>query len=705
MDGRGGQENGYRAASRMARAPLVATLMLLSLAGAGLGADAASASARAMRAVSTLRVGTQTLKLCASSPQGYCGTLSVPLDYSTPAGPHISVAYRFYPASAPPGGQAAGTVVPVEGGPGYTSIGSVAYENGGSPAGYSTMYGPLLTRWNMLAVDNRGTGESTPLNCPTLQDFSGESGSEAFQQTATTCAAALNHRWKYSDGSWVHASDLFTSAPAAEDLAAVIAALGVGQVDLYGDSYGSFFAQVFASRFPQLVRSVILDSTYETVDLDPWYRSTIDSMPAAFDVACSRSPACASAAPGPSWARIVALADSLDAHPISGVVPGPQGTMEKVSMGATGLVNLLSDAAEDTNIYRELDAAARALLDAGDPAPLLRLYAQRLAVDEAYFGEPVREYSVELYLATSCLDYPQLFDMDASPAARAQELAAAEAMLPTSTFSPFSTSQWLAQDENTEAYTACLDWPGPTVAQPPTSGSLPLFGSSLPVLVLGGELDTWTPAAGVPKVLEEIGGHARFVELANSTHVVGEGDTACGSTLVQEFVADPAALDSLATACAAAVSPIHAVGVYAARLAEEPPLSASPGVAAPSEDLRLAAAAVTTAGDAIARYQAIEAKHDHGLRGGRVTVSRHGMLLSLHNDRLVPEVAVSGTIELTPASGDDEGEVVLATLTAKASGVGNGSFTVTWTTAGAGALARLVGAVAGEPVAGSMPAP
>ncbi len=52
------------------------------------------------------------------------------------------------------------------------------------------------------------------------------------------------------------------SAAAAEDLATVIVALQLPKVDLYGDSYGSFFAQVFASRIPQLVRSVILDSTY-----------------------------------------------------------------------------------------------------------------------------------------------------------------------------------------------------------------------------------------------------------------------------------------------------------------------------------------------------------------------------------------------------------------------------------------------------------
>ncbi len=681
------------------------TLAAVLLALTGACTRPATATAHAARPSSRLRVGTQTLSRCEASPLAYCGTLSVPLDYSTPTGPHISIAYRFYPASAPPGGRAAGTVVPVEGGPGYPSIGSIAFRSDGSPAGYGAMYGPLLARFDMLAVDDRGTGESTPLSCPALQDFSGETGTEAFQRAAAGCAAALNHRWKYADGSWVHASDVFNSAPAAEDLAAVITALQLPKVDLYGDSYGSFFAQVFASRFPRLVRSVILDSTYETVGLDPWYRSTIDSMPAAFDAACSRSPACASAAPGSSWSRLGALAESLREHSVSGVVPGPEGAMQKVTMGVAGLVNLLSDAAEDANVYRELDAAARALLDAGDPAPLLRLYAQRLAVDEAYFGGPAGEYSVELYLATSCLDYPQLFDMNASPVLRAEELAAAQAALPAATFSPFSTEEWLAQDENTEAYTACLDWPSPTIAQPPTSGSLPLFPSSLPVLVLGGELDTWTPAAGVPKVLAEIGGHSRFVELANSTHVVGEGDTVCGSTLVQEFVSDPEALDSLDASCAPAVSPIHTVGVYATRLSEEPPLTAAPGNGAPRADLQLAAAAVSTAGDAIARYNAIGTRHDRGLAGGSVTVSRGGALLTLRRDQLVPGVVVSGTVRLAPDPDPEDGETVLATLTAKAPGIGRGAFTATWTTAGADARAQLVGSVGAQPVAGSMPAP
>jgi pimeloyl-ACP methyl ester carboxylesterase len=685
----------------MARWMLAAALAALAV------AVAAPTTARAAPPA-TLVLGTQTLTLCATAPApvSYCGRLAVPLDHGTPGGPHISIAYRWYPASAPAGGHAAGTVVPVEGGPGYQSIGSVSYQSLGSASGYSAMYGPLLEHWNMLAVDNRGTGQSHVLKCKALQSFAGPTGTEAFQQAAAGCAEALNHHWRYANGRWVHASDLFNSAPAAEDLAAVIQALGVPKVDLYGDSYGSFFAQVFADRFPQLVRSVILDSTYQTVGLDPWYRSSVDSMPAAFAAACSRAPACAAAAaPSAAWARIGALAESLRRQPVSGVVPGPSGAIEKVSMNVVGLVNLVSDSAEDQHIYRELDAAGRALLDAGDPAPLLRLYAQRRYEDESYFGLPADEYSVELYVASACLDYPQLFDMSASAGARAAELASAQAALAPSTFSPFGIQEWIAQNQNTEAYTVCLGWPSPTVAQPPTTGTLPLFGPSLPVLVLGGELDTWTPPVDSPKVLAEIGGHARFVELANSTHVVGEGDTECGSTLVREFVENPQAIDSLDASCAPGVSPIHTVGVYPARLSEQPPIEPSPGSSASPADLELAAAAVSTAGDAIARYTAIEARSDHGLAGGTVTARHDGTLLTLRRDQMVPTVAVSGTVQLAPDPIAEDGQTVLATLTVRAPGMHVATFTATWTTAGAQATAQIVGTIAGRPVAGSMPAP
>jgi pimeloyl-ACP methyl ester carboxylesterase len=603
-------------------------------------------------------------------------------------------------------GQASGTVVPVEGGPGYPSIESVSYSSLGHQSGYSAMYGDLLHHWNMLAIDNRGTGKSSPLSCHALQRFAGPTGTAAFQQATALCAEKLNHHWRYPDGSWVHASDLFTSTPAAEDMAGVIEALGLSKVDLYGDSYGSFFAQVFANHFPNLVHSVVLDSTYQADGrLDPLYRSTIESMPAAFDAACDRWQACSQAATVPAWSQIEELATSLREQPISGVVPGPTGARERIEMNVVGLVDLLSDAAEDTQIYRSLDAAAGAALNPlnPDPLPLLRLYAQREYEDEDYFQLPIREYSVELYLAVSCLDYPQLFDMGATSAVREAEFQALEARISSATFAPFGPNEWMAQDENTEAYSACIGWPSPTVAQPPTTRELALFPATLPVLVLGGEFDTWTPPRDVPKVLAEIGGKSQFVELANSTHVVGEGDTPCGDALVQQFVADPGA--TLNTSCAAAVPPIHAVGVYPAELSEQPPLEASAPSGATPEELQLASAAVATAGDAVAREQAIEYKLDHGLFGGTVRATHSGSVLTLSHDQLIQGVAISGTVTLASSPAEDGGETVLAEVVAKVRGEPSGSFTATWTTAGADALATVSGKFKQQIVAGSMPAP
>jgi pimeloyl-ACP methyl ester carboxylesterase len=680
----------------------IVVLAALALVALGTGTPA---SARA-QAAAQIQLGSQTLTLCGSAPVSYCGTLSVPLDYRARSGPQISIAYEWYPATAPLAGQTPGTVVPVEGGPGYPSIESVSFESLGANSGYSAMYGALLEHSNMLAVDNRGTGSSTPLNCPALQAFAGETGTEAFQQTAAGCAEALNHRWKYPDGSWVHASDLFTSTPAADDLAAVIKALALAKVDIYGDSYGSFFAQVFANHFPQMLRSVVLDSTYQTANLDPWYRSSIASMPAAFEAACSRAPACAQAAsPSEAWARIGALAARLREAPISGRVPGPTGALEKISMDVVGLVNLVSDSAEDQHVYRDLDAAGRALLDQDNPAPLLRLYAQRLYEDESYFDLPVHEYSVELYVAVSCLDYPQLFNMSSSHLAREGELASAEAALPASTFSPFSTQEWIAQNQNTEAYTVCLGWPSPTAAEPPTTGSFPLFPASLPVLVLGGEFDTWTPPVDHPKVLAEIGGDARFIELANSTHVVGEGDTECGASLIQRFVADPGAIATLDASCAAAVSPIHTVGEYPSALGEVQPITAAPASSASPADRQLAAVAVATAGDAISRYTAIEASVDHGLYGGSVKTSHGGAMMKLKRDQLIPGVTVSGTLKLVPAPLAVDGDAVLATLTVSSHGMHAAKLTATWTTAGAGAEADVIGTVGHEALSGSIAAP
>lgn len=641
-----------------------------------------------------LRVGSQQLTKCSGSPLAYCGTLKVPLDWRERSGPDISVCYRWYPATA--AGPIEGTVVPVEGGPGYPTIGSV------EPFGYATMYGPVLEHFDMLAVDLRGTGCSTVLDCPTLQDYSRptNTGSLAFAAVVGECAEALDHRWRNSNGTFVHASDLFTSAASAEDLAAVVRALRLGKVDLYGDSYGSWFAQVFAARFPSLVRSVVLDSTYPVQALDPWYRITIATMPADFDAVCSETPACA-AAGGSAWQRIEALAARLRRSPISGTVPGPDDRRVHTTMGVVGLVNLVSDSAEDPGIYAALDAAARALLLDGEAAPLLRLYASRLAYDEAYFGVPVRSYSVELYMAVSCSDYPQLYPMTASAAERRADLAADIATLPAGTFAPFTTREWLAMDQNTENYTACLDWPKPTIAQPPIPSSPPFLPSRIPVLILGGSLDTWTPPAGVPEVSAELGGDERFVELANETHVVGEYDLyGCASSIIRAFVEDPAAIQQLDVSCAADVPTVRAVGSFAGSLHGVAPLQLASG-SLPAPARRLAAAAVDTAGDAWCRFVSGSASGDLGLYGGRTRWTPTGAV-RLYGDELVPGVKVSGTVGI---SGSGSSSALETRLTVRAHGLRAVTVSGSWPLYGGSARASVTAEQSGRRATGSMAAP
>ena len=133
------------------------------------------------------------------------------------------------------------------------------------------MYGPLLDRRNLLLVDQRGTGLSEPINCPLLQD-----SDLPYADAAAVCGAQLGDR-----------ADDYTTALSADDLAAVIRALRLAPVDVYGDSYGTFFAQVFTGRHPQLVRSVVLDSAYPSYGESGWYPTQGPAMRRAFQVVCA----------------------------------------------------------------------------------------------------------------------------------------------------------------------------------------------------------------------------------------------------------------------------------------------------------------------------------------------------------------------------------------------------------------------------------
>ena len=115
------------------------------------------------------------------------------------------------------------------------------------------MLGPLRKRHALILMDYRGTGGSGAIDCPRLQ-----AGLGNYVREVGRCARKLADR-----------TDAYGTGAAADDLAAVLDRLKVPVVDIYGDSYGTYFAQTFAVRHPERVRAVVLDAAFSVDRLRP----------------------------------------------------------------------------------------------------------------------------------------------------------------------------------------------------------------------------------------------------------------------------------------------------------------------------------------------------------------------------------------------------------------------------------------------------
>ena len=595
------------------------TIVVVLCAGAALSLPVAGGAVPRM-----LRVGSVALHRCGrhrgpDHGPGWCAKVPRPLDPGLPNGPKIGIQTQWVPATD---GHAVGTIVAVEGGPGYPSTGS--YDE------YMGIFQPLLVTHNLVLVDNRGTGGSGILICRRLQRYAGRTSGPAFAKLVGACGDSLNHRFRLRDGRWLHASDLYGTAYAVADLAAILRQLNVGRVTIYGDSYGSWFTQAFIARHPTMVGAVILDSTYYQRGLSPWYASSgIEARRAILRV-CERSVACDAYGGGGAVTRFGALLARVRAAPISGATRLAGGRRVRQTVGPRQLADLVQDAGSDPVILRESDASVRAAL-AGDDVPLLRLVAQEQAYNHGtesavYFNDP-------LYMAVSCTDYPQLFSMRADPRVRRIQFARAVRMRPPAPFAPFTTAEWVTMSGYSQPYDVCLDWPSPTRSARVEPARRTVLPRSVPILVVGGDVDDLTPLSDVRKFAATLGKNVRVVDLRNTVHVTSEPTRSSRPARPaaldhRPLTAAPSRLRTMDVSCAAKIPPLQALAsirdgrVRARRAARS---GRDPGPAA----RRVAWVAAQTAGDAVIRYY-YAAANGPGLRGGgfAVTALRSGTAAS-----------------------------------------------------------------------------
>jgi pimeloyl-ACP methyl ester carboxylesterase len=219
-----------------------------------------------------------TLRPCtlAGGVPARCGTVTVPENRTRANGRTIRLRVAVVPARD--GGSQPDPLVYLAGGPGGSAIAGAA--------GVRQVFRGVNESRDIVLVDQRGTGASNRLVCP-LPRTSLPASAAAVRAYARSCLARVD-------------ADVgrYTTAPAMDDLADVIRALGYERVDVYGISYGATAAQYLLAQHPELVRTAILDGA-TLLDVPIFERWGANGERALRSVLarCAASPRCARAFP------------------------------------------------------------------------------------------------------------------------------------------------------------------------------------------------------------------------------------------------------------------------------------------------------------------------------------------------------------------------------------------------------------------------
>jgi len=630
-----------------------------------------------------ITVGSLTLKYCNSDYDGYCGQLKRPLDPTGAIKGTITIGFEYFPRfdqSTP----ARGTLLPQEGGPGYSTT--------GTRDAYLNIFGALRDHRDVLMIDKRGTGTTGAIDCREIQtgDPSDPAGLKA-------CADQLGAK-----------AYLFGTHLAVDDIAAVLDALQIDEVDFYGDSYGTYVGQTFAAWHPDRLRSLILDSAYPVRPPDIWFPTDWSTGRDGLDLVCDRSPSCR-ALNGAATNRIERLLRELRRTPISGTAPDSDGIPLDVTVDVSMLFLLMTNLGNSPITYRDLDAAARAWFDNHDKLPLLRLAAE---YNTPFVSDAV-DFSYGQFQAVVCQEYPLHYDLDDAPAKRRRQyehgIEDARQSRPD-LFAPFSIDEALASNANFTPLATCLDWPKPLPAYPQGDPlpAQPKF-SNVPTLVLSGDLDSVTSPEDATQAAAQFPNVTHLI-IPNLTHVTsyfysdvgylpdGGDTTHCVQRILRRFISQLSPGD---TSCIPNVRPIRTVPKFAAFVNQLEPVQAVSGNQAGTRDLKLAAGALETVGDVFSRFL-VTFGIGGGLRGGEFTYTLQpfGYEFELNRVRWTEDLQVSGRMRWHLASGN-----VIAVVRLRQDDKQVGTLTIEWNDVQKNATATLTGTIGNKTVKAKRIAP
>jgi pimeloyl-ACP methyl ester carboxylesterase len=447
-----------------------------------------------------------------------CVTLKVPLDHFDSRNHRtIDVVFAVLPAT----GQRKGMFVTATGGPGTSGLAAKDW--------YTPAFDPSIPRrFDIVFFDQRGIGASGGLTCPeaTLIFYQAGMLAETPAQEAALKRSARTYAEDCVDemGSPSILPYLGT-AQAIEDLDYFRKLMQDDKLWLYGESYGTQYAQTYAAAHGKHLAGLLLDGTVDlTLDGITYYdraaQSFNETLLASLEL-CDDDPACAADIDRAGRAAYDRLAARLKRGPISFKFPLPTGGTQRREFTFADLeittVGQMYSEGDRMLFTRALAAAA----GRDDLVPLARLLYLSLSQDpESLEVIPDPSYSDGMYYGVECQDYGYF---TGTPSQRAEQFIRANDPIEART--PRLTSLLYGD-------LPCTYWQDATTD---TSRPAPLRAKGIPTLVLNAEADPITPLSNAISVYEHLD-DGYLITQQGGPHVIFGRGNACPDDIVTAFL-------------------------------------------------------------------------------------------------------------------------------------------------------------------------
>ena len=326
---------------------------------------------------------TQEISGCSDLSKSCVGRFQAPLDWDDPALGEMTVGFQWRPRgdlSQP----SAGVIITASGGPGGA--------NSFDP--WEEILSDIRNRYDLLLFEYRGVGVSEYFGCD------GVLGLIGIGDTNEACEKKIREEGRF-----------YSYYQSVNDLAHIADSLGIEDFILYGQSFGTFFVQTFAHRFPDSASAVILESTVPFAG-EPWRPTQLQRTFELIGEVCSESPNCAALGDGAEiWREFVTRQreNGFSDYPLEILValqltfPHNETSSELVrsaylaNQGDHGPMAALVECEQAwrTNIREEMSATR---IEGHDPS-----------------------FSAAVAMAVNCSDLPMPFDREADSETRAAQ--------------------------------------------------------------------------------------------------------------------------------------------------------------------------------------------------------------------------------------------------------------------------------------------